>query len=197
MTAADAAHRLPDVPTLRARCCAVPAAEALINPSGEYAYHVYSPEWSPTEEVFSVDNGSGDDYAVVFGPAGVYLRFFSHESVMSPWGDDEERPWPGILDTLPAVFRPYVDEPAFTEDGVPRLTGCIWRESADTRWHTGDIDFPENPENTDESDDADGADRLLGLLLEGTAEAFRDWAEDYYERPVDLDAVRRVFKDAA
>ncbi|WP_338696026.1 hypothetical protein V2W30_12040 [Streptomyces sp. Q6] len=191
MTAADAARRLPDIPTLRARCRALAGAEALINPSGEYAYHGYTAAWSPTKEVFSVDNGSGDDCAVVFGPDGVYIRVFSHESVMSPYGDDDEQPWPGVLDSLPAVFRRYVDEPAFTDDGLPRVTGCIWRETGDTRWHTGDIDFPEDEE------DADGAEWLLELLLEGTPEAFRDWAEEYYERPVDLAAVRRVFEAAA
>ncbi|MEV5610391.1 hypothetical protein [Streptomyces sp. NPDC052225] len=191
MTAADAARRLPDIPTLRARCRAIAAAEALINPSGEYAYHSYSADWSPTEEVFSVDNGSGDDLSVVFGPAGAYIRVFSHESPMSPYGDEDHQPWPGVLDTVPAAFQRYVDEPAFVDEGgLPRVTGCLWRAADDTRWHTGDITFPEDEE------DADGAEWLLELLLEGTPEAFREWAEDYYEQPVDLDAVRRVFETA-
>ncbi|MFI7340315.1 hypothetical protein ACIBUY_20565 [Streptomyces sp. NPDC050085] len=137
-----------------------------------------------------MENGSGDDYAVVFGPAGVYIRVFSHESPMSPYGDDGEQPWPGVLDTVPTVFRPYVDEPAFTDDGMPRVTACLWRETGDTRWHTGDIAFPDGGE------DADGADWLLELLGEPTPEAFRAWAEDYYETPVDLDAVRRVYAEA-
>jgi hypothetical protein len=191
MTAPDVARRLPDIPTLRARCRALAAAEAMVNPSGEYANHVYAANWGESEEALFLDTGSGDDCTVVLAPAGVYIRAFSHESPMSPYGNDEMQAWPGVLDSVPEVFRAYVDDPAFTDDGLPRVTACIWRETGDTHWHTGDIAFPD-----DEEDDVDGADWLLDLLIEGTPEAFREWAEDYYERPVDLEAVRRVYAEA-
>ncbi|MFI7007174.1 hypothetical protein [Streptomyces sp. NPDC050145] len=188
MSAPDVACRLPDIPTLRARCRAVAAAEAMVNPSGRYTYYAYETGWGGAgEDVLLVVNGSGDDAAVVFSPAGVYIRVFDHESWMSPYTTDDEEPWPGVLDSVPDVFRRYVDEPAFNDEHIPLVTACIWRETGDSRWHTGDITFPEG------EPDGDGAAWLLRLLVDGTPEAFRDWAQEYYERPVDLAAVREVF----
>ncbi|CAL9276216.1 hypothetical protein SUDANB5_04730 [Streptomyces sp. SudanB5_2050] len=43
------------------------------------------------------------------------------------------------------------------------------------------------------TEDPDGAGYLFQLLVDRTPEAFHRWAEDYYEAPVDLKAVRHVF----
>ncbi|GGV05405.1 hypothetical protein GCM10010502_70370 [Kitasatospora aureofaciens] len=43
-------------------------------------------------------NGSGDEYSIVFAPAGVYLRGFDHESPMSPYAEDGV--WPGVVDSV-------------------------------------------------------------------------------------------------
>jgi hypothetical protein len=106
---------------------------------------------------------------------------------MSPYAADG--PWPGVLDEVPELFTPYVDEPAFTdEDGMPVVTACLWREADSERWTAGTIEFPEDP-----SDDPDGALSLFALLTDRSPEAFRRWAEDYYEIEVDPEAVRHVF----
>ncbi|MFF8401031.1 hypothetical protein ACF06P_05250 [Streptomyces sp. NPDC015684] len=53
--------------------------------------------------------------------------------------------------------------------------------------HTGSaIDFPAG------SDDPDGSGFLFHLLTDRSPEAVQAWFEDYYERPVPLDAVRHV-----
>jgi hypothetical protein len=184
MTVHDVAAALPDIARLRSVCRSVALAEAVLNPDDD-RYHTFDARWSPTAEVFSMRNGSGDEYDVVFSPAGAYVRGFDHESPMSPYADGTV--WPGVLDRVPPVFREFVEEPAFTDDGVPTLTFCLWRRTGDVRWHTGRIDFP------DGCPDPDGSGWMLGLLCDPTPEAFRSFAEDYYERPVDLDAVRHVF----
>ncbi|MEU9057374.1 hypothetical protein AB0D13_00395 [Streptomyces sp. NPDC048430] len=63
---------------------------------------------SATEEVASMRSGSGDEFDVIFSPAGAYIRGFDHESAMSPYVDDE--PWPGVVDSVPEVFRRYVED---------------------------------------------------------------------------------------
>lgn len=63
--------------------------------------------------------------------------------------------------------------------------GCRWRTYGNTAWRHGDIAFP--------GGDQDGADRLFALLTNGTPEAFQEWAQDYYEMPVDLGAVRHFY----
>ena len=131
-------------------------------------------------------NGSGDDYAIVFSPAGAWVRVFAHESPMSPWGLEPPRPWPGVLDTVPTTFRACVQEPAFTLDGVPMVSACLWRQTTDDRWQTGAIEFPAGRE------DPDGSEGPLELLVDDSPEAYRRFAEDYYEHRVDLAAVREV-----
>ena len=132
-------------------------------------------------------NGSGDEYAIVFSSAGAWIRVFDHESPMSPWGLEPARPWPGVLDTVPAAFQACVQEPAFTLDGVPMASACLWRQTTDDRWHTGTINFPAGEQ------DPDGSEWLLELLLDDSPEAYRRFAEDYYELRPNLAAVREVY----
>ncbi|MFI5680052.1 hypothetical protein [Streptomyces cellulosae] len=184
MTVHDVARSLPDIPVLRDLCRSLAMAEMLLNPDGE-RYYSFSATWSQTEEIASMRNGSGDEFDVVFSRAGAYGRGFDHESPMSPYANDG--PWPGVVDSVPRVFRKYVVEPAFTDEGIPSVTACLWREAGSDRWQAGEIDFP------DGYADPDGADWLFQLLTTPTPEAFKEFAEDYYETTVDLDAVRRVY----
>ncbi|MET9842352.1 hypothetical protein ABZZ01_31905 [Streptomyces virginiae] len=64
----------------------------------------------------------------------------------------------------------------------------FWREAADEAWRTGPVEIPEDPGGY-----GDGARDLFEVLATGTPEAYRDFAEDYHERSVDLDAIRHVF----
>lgn len=161
--------------------------EAVLSLEWERRRHSFADHWSETESMASMRSGSGDEYSIVFSAAGAYVRGFDHESPMSPYVEDG--PWPGVLDEVPEVFRPYVDEPAFSdEDAMPIVTACMWRETADDCWKAGTIDFPDAA-----SEDPDGAGYLFQLLVDRSPEAFQRWAEDYYEVPVDLEAVRHVF----
>ncbi|MEV6183599.1 hypothetical protein AB0M07_42420, partial [Streptomyces sp. NPDC052015] len=83
-----------------------------------YRYHSFDANWSETEEVFSTRNGSGDEFDIVFSPAGAYIRGFDHESPMSPYADDAV--WPGVLDSVPETFRAYVEDPRSS------TTACPW-----------------------------------------------------------------------
>jgi hypothetical protein len=92
-----------------------------------------------------------------------------------------------VAPLLPGAFRHCVAEPAFCDrDGMPVVTARLWREAGDDRWRVGEIDHP------DGEGDPDGAAYLFGMLTDPSPEAFRRFAEDYYEVPVDLGAVRHV-----
>jgi hypothetical protein len=186
VTVHDIARQLPEIAVLRDHCRALAMLEAILSPEWEDRYHSFASDWSETEEMASMSNGSGDEYAIVFSPAGAYVRGFAHESAMSPYVEDG--PWPGVLDQVPGVFRSCVVEPAFSdEDGMPVVTACLWRTPADDAWQAGTIEFPEVS-----SGDPDGAGYLFQLLADRSPEAFQRFAEDYYEVPVDLAAVRYV-----
>lgn len=186
MTAYDVARRLPGASRLRELCRALAVLDVVLDPDSEDRYHHYDPEWAPGEEVAIARDGSGNEYSIVFTSGGVYVRGFDHESQMSPYATDDGKPWPGVLDSVPDRFRAQADEPAFADEtGTPYVTVCLWREPGDDAWRHGDIDFPGGYE--------DGADWLFDLLTDGTPDVFRDWAQEYYEQPVDLDAVRHLY----
>ncbi|MFF1869963.1 hypothetical protein [Streptomyces sp. CB03911] len=189
MTAYDVARRLPSVPELRDHCRALATLDAVLSPDWESWYHSFDSTWGEGEEMASMRNGQGDEYSVVLTAGGAYIRGFAHESAMSPYRPGRDgAPWPGVLDEVPPVFRPQVEEPAFSdEDDVPVVTVCLWRENTDDHWRHGTIRFPAG------TSDPDGAEGLFELLVDRSPEAYRRWAEDYYEVPVDLAAVRHVY----
>ncbi|MFI5547787.1 hypothetical protein ACIA6E_28850 [Streptomyces sp. NPDC051815] len=187
MTVHDVARRLPSIADLRDLCRSLAMLDAILSPEWEDRYYSFDSGWADREEMASMRNGSGDEYSIVFSAAGAYIRGFDHEAPMSPYGNDGE-PWPGVIDEVPEVFRPYVEEPAFTdEDDVPVVTACLWREATDDRWRHGVIDFPAG------SPDPVGAAGLFALLIDRSPEAFQRFAEDYHEVPVALEAVRDVY----
>jgi hypothetical protein len=185
VTAYDVARRLPAIEELRASCRALAVLDLVLSPDSDDQHHRYDTSWAPDEELASMYDGSGNEYSVVFTAAGAYVRGFDHESPMSPYASDDDKPWPGVLDSVPDVFRQCVEEPAFCDEDTPRVTVCLWREHGDTAWRHGDVDFP--------GGDDDGADWMFALLTDRRPEAYQDWAQDYYEMPVDLDAVRHVY----
>ncbi|MCI3270322.1 hypothetical protein [Streptomyces cylindrosporus] len=189
MTAHEVARLLPSVSALRDRCRAMAVLEAILSPEWGDRYHSYDHRWAPGVELASMRDGSGDEYSVVFTPEGTYIRGFAHESPMSPYQADG--PWPGVVDTVPQPLRGWVTEPAFCDEhGMPVVTACLWREPADEVWRTGEVEYPDDP-------DPDGANDLFRLLVAPeplAAEAFREFAEDYYGEPLDPAALRHVYE---
>jgi hypothetical protein len=187
VTVHDVARVLPDIPTLRDRCRALAVLDAALSPEWAYRYYSFNSRWAPNEEMASMRNGSGDEYSIVFGPAGVFIRGFDHESPMSPYALDPPRPWPGVVDEVPDVFAHCVNEPAFSLDGVLGASVCVWRQSSDSRWQSGTISFPEG------SSDPDGSGWLFELLVDDSPTAYRRFAEEYYEVSVNQEAVRHCY----
>lgn len=185
MTVLDVARALPGIPALRERCRALAMLDAILSPEWESRYYSFDSHWAPDEQMASMRNGSGDEWSIVFSPAGAFIRGFDHESPMSPFVNHGEL-WPGLVDTVPPVFARHVGEPAFSYQGTLQATVCLWRRSDDDRWHTGDLEFPADEEQ-------DGADYLFDVLVEGTPAAYREFAEDYYELTVDHGAVEEIF----
>jgi len=187
VTVHNLAARLPDIPTVRRLSQSLAMLDAILCPQWEYRYYSYDAHWAPHEHLASMRDGSGDEYSIVFSPAGAFIRGFAHESPMTPYGEQPPRHWPGLVDDVPVAFHHCVDEPAFSHDGILAATVCLWRQIDDDRWHTGGVDAPAGRE------DPDGSGELFALLADGSAEAYAAYAKDYFEVPVELDAVRAIF----
>ncbi|UBU08822.1 hypothetical protein [Nonomuraea gerenzanensis] len=174
---------------VRDRSRAMAMLDAIMSPTWEYRYFSVDSRGAPTQELASMRDGSGNDYSIVFSPAGAYARGFDHESPTSPYRTDPPTPWPGLFDDVPEVFRAMVAEPAFSDEaGTPLATMCFWRETGDERWRTGTV--AGLPEGT--KDDG-SAEWLFGVLLDGRPEAYQAFAQEYYEVAVDPEAVRWVY----
>ncbi|WP_436777173.1 hypothetical protein [Yinghuangia sp. YIM S09857] len=185
MSVFEVIRQLPAIAVVRDRSRALAMLDAIMSPDWESRYYSFDSRWAPGEELASMRNGSGDDYSIVFSAAGAFARGYDHESPMSR----TSRPWRGLVDAVPEDLVTQVTEPAFCDaDGTLRATVCFWRESPDSAWHCGDVVPPAGA-----GPEADGAAWLFALLVDGRPEAYREFAEDYYETEIDLDAVRHVF----
>ncbi|MFJ3821501.1 hypothetical protein [Streptomyces nodosus] len=189
MSVDEVIRRLPGISIVRNRSRAMAMVDAIMSPDRESRFYSFDARWSPTEEMASMRDGCGNDYSIVFSPAGVYARGFDHESPMSPYRLVPPAPWPGLFDGIPEAFLPQVTDPAFCDiDGMPRATVCFWREEADAKWKCGAIDaLPEGAK------DDGSAEWLFDVLLGGRPEAYRQFAEEYYEVAVSLEAVRHIY----
>ncbi|MGW8889687.1 hypothetical protein [Streptomyces sp. NPDC055749] len=189
MTAHDVARALPGIENLRDHCRGLAMLDAVLSPEWDARFYSYNARWKEGAQLASMRDGMGSEYTIVFSAAGAYVQGFDHQSLMSPWARmDIPRVWPGVLDDVPDAFRPYITEPAFcSEVGVPTVTCCLWREAGGTAWRTGTITFPGEGDG-----DPDGANILFELLVERSPKAYAAWASEYYETPVDVDAVRAL-----
>ncbi|MEU3567821.1 hypothetical protein AB0E96_05200 [Kitasatospora sp. NPDC036755] len=190
MSVHDLIAVLPEPRELRARCRAV----ALLDTIASVPYDpslAFVSDWRPGVDLAGMDNGSGDQYHIVFDPAGVFLYGFDHESDATPWRENDRAHWPGLLDGLPAPLAHYAQAPEFQFDGFFDATVCAWYETGagGGGWQCGPVEFTDG--------DTDGADWMFDVLTGAdSTQAFLEYAEDYYERAFDREAVSAVLKGA-
>lgn len=187
MTAEELAARLPDLPTLRAWWQSLAALDAIMSPDWDYRYFSFNASWGEQEKMASMRNGSGDDCSVTFTPQGAYLRGFDHEPPLSPWTRTPPSPFPGLLESVPAVLQAAAHEVAWQIDGVTAVTVSLWRLADDDRWHAA---HAEGEASTLD----DGSDWLLEVV-DGNPDTYLAFAEEYYEpeQPLDPSVVEHVF----
>jgi hypothetical protein len=174
--------RLPDVARLQGVLQSMALLDAILSPNWQFRYYSFNARWSDGEQMGSMRDGCGDDFFALFNGAGCFLKGFAHEAPMSPSRVRPKRVWPGVLEAVPEEFAACLREPAFT---IEDTTFCVWRRHADDSWQRGAIQFAAGG-------DPDGSASLLSVL-DGRPESYKDWAEEYYERPVPLAAARRVY----
>jgi hypothetical protein len=175
--------KLPDITGLKKLTQSLAMLDAIIMREWDYRYYSFNSAWDTGEQMASMRDGSGDEWLCLFTSAGAALKGFDHESEMSPWGNDDHAVWKGVLDHVTPVFTRFLNEPAFS---MQDTTFCIWRSTQDSDWRVGKIEFP------DDTDDPDGSQGLLSIL-DGNPETYKEWAEEYYERPVSLSVVQRIY----
>ncbi|PDP89374.1 hypothetical protein CQJ94_01350 [Glycomyces fuscus] len=183
MNAPETARRLPDPATVRDLSRRTALLEFLVNPDGRYRRYDFVPGWRPGWDLATMSNGGGDEYAVALSDTAGLIRCFDHESEMSPYANDEE-PWPGTVDALPAEFAFLMADADFSGGDELSVSALLWCPPGEASWRTGVSGERE-----------DGSGWLLGgLCAADPARYHHEGFQDYYGRSLDLHAVRAVFE---
>ncbi len=173
---------LPEIAAMQSLTQTWAMLDAILCPEREDRYFTFDAHWGAGEMLAAMDNGSGDDWFLLFNAQGAILKGFSHEAAMTPYKRNPRTVWPGVLDAVPPAFADFLAEPAF---GIENTTFCIWRLKDDRQWQRGPIDYPEGR-------DPDGSEFLLDALPL-TPDKYHAWAADYYEREIDKASVEALF----
>ena len=173
---------MPDIEALRTHMQQLAAITAVFDVEYGEPQFAFDPRWGKHEQIATNKNGSGDELFIHFTQEGCFIKGFAHESEMTPYKRDDRSIWPGVLDNVPAEFKPSLTEPAFDPNST---TFAIWRTNSANEWSTGDITFP----------DGDYKDGSADLLEPITYSVFdlSDWLSENYETEVDSDIIQSVF----
>ncbi|OFA02011.1 hypothetical protein DUGA2_39370 [Duganella sp. HH101] len=169
--------QLPEIEALRRRCMALAMLDALMCPEWEYRYYSFNPQWSVTEEMASMRNGHGDDWFLLFDKVGAALKGFTRDSGIAKT-DYAQR----IQIEVPQSFTAFLFEPAFSMEFA---TFCYWRNASDSAWSK--VSAGIERANVD-----DGSQASLSLLI-GSASAYQEFANDYYEKNISVEVIQAVY----
>lgn len=159
---------------LRRRFKALALADAILSPDWQYRYFSYNSAWNVGEEMASMRDGEGSEYFFWFPQKGACFKIFAKESPLSV-AEREQLPAQAQA-TAPEQYAAFFAEPAFT---IHNSTALGWFDEVAQKWQGyGDLAT---------------ACALLQLVLDGTPQAYQAWAEEYYERPIDLLALQSIF----
>ncbi|WP_237525810.1 hypothetical protein [Streptomyces sp. SID4985] len=142
MNVHDLLPLLPDPAVLAARCRAFAVLDTVLDPTAPM--HMYQPNWREGVDLARMENGSGDQWGIVFDPAGVFLHGFDHECDATPWREDPRAHWPGLLDGLPASLAHCATTPELQFEGFLDATVCAWRETGAAAWRCGPVTFADD-----------------------------------------------------
>ena len=181
-TPQDIAARLPQPAELERLSIALAALDALLSPEYQYRLYDYCPGRSG-RRIASMEDGSGNDYSIVFSERGTVVRGFDHECSISPWSSPDGSLAPGLLDGFPAQLRPIIGERAFQrrKGRTVDLTFCAWQLAGADRWSVGSLDHE------------GGASYLFERVLDGTPAGYRGYATSYFGEDVGIEVIRAFF----
>lgn len=173
---------LPDVPTLFRICQSIAMLDAILCPEWQYRYYLFNSKWAEGQQMASMRDGCGDSYFVLFNQHGAMLKGYAHESAAARWVIEHNEALPGMFDRVPEEFSEFLSEPGFA---IHETTFCRWRRHGDQVWTKSEPSYPPAPDP--------GGETGLLAILEGDPERYQRWAMAYYEVPVNLAAVQRIY----
>lgn len=125
-----------------------------------------------------IDDYQGDRVYAVFSSVGALLEGSVHDC---PFAKKKVRA-NTLRNSVPDLLRRFVDD-ALIEGTSVTFNG--WRMLDDRKWSSG-CELPSC------GNDLDGADHILSIVEYGP-ESFQEWAEENYERDVDIEIIEHIY----
>lgn len=147
----------------------------------------YFPNYLEGVDMFHIDNGASDHLYILFSTTGIIIKGFDHESILSPYANEDEIITPGIYDTTPPELLALLDTHTEKDD----VTFCVWYDLNNSTWRKGIITVPEGYKDGD-----DGEGFLLGYIFT-TPDDWLDWAQHYYgdkNKDIDITVVKKYYR---
>jgi len=144
-------------------------AEAIIEPEWEYRYFSYDSNWSNEEEMASMRDGSGGHWFVLFQDNQIGYKCISpNDGLIENIQEVEGR--------IPDKYREFIEEPAFYRGEAT----AIWLLDGDDWIKYG----------------KESVKYIIDLeqVIEWTANDYKEWAEEYYEKDINIDALKSIFE---
>ncbi len=160
------ATQLPPPAVLERICKGIAALDAMLSEDWESRYYSFNAAWNPEgqERMASMRNGSGDDWFIVFGKAGAFVKSFWHEY--------KHEDVAAIYAGVPVALAPHVNEPSFLMEDVTFggfHDGTAWTLRGNAKPMVDDF-----------------------AILSGEPAAYRAYVADYFEAKVAVDAIAHV-----
>lgn len=179
---------LPNITTLKGILISQSALDIIMNKEEDSWLRVssYYKNYIDGVDFGKIYNGAGDHMNILFSRNGVIIKGFDHESILSPYCNEENEIAKGIYDNVPKELMKLLSDESLEVDDV---TFCLWREKADSTWKKGDVTTPEEYEEDD-----DGEGFLTGYIFED-AKSWVQWAQYYYNKEIPLEYVKVIYEN--
>lgn len=168
---------VPEVINKKTKALAV--LDAIFCQEWELRYFSHNSKWSDISEMGSMRDGEGDDYFILFINFGAAIKGSCRESYET--GTNRLANMDHKL--IPKIYVDFINEPAFS---IEEATFIIWFDVVDRKWKK--IGYSNNDDYL-----GGGADSLLRWIC-GGPEVYKNWAEKYFEKIINIELVRSVFE---
>lgn len=173
---------LPEIEVLRQRAQSLAMLDALLSPEWLDRIFSFDAAWGENEQMASMRNGEGDEWFILFDAHGAACKGYVHETKAA----QDRRFADEIQSRLPKQFSAFLHEAAFS---MQDASFCYWRSWNDSAWQR--LNHPD----LTMADLDDGSD-FLALLIE-PASAYQEFAQDYFEIAVPIEAIEQIFAHVA
>jgi hypothetical protein len=162
-------NALPSIPDVLRRAKGLALLDAIIMPDWNFRYFSFNGAWNlpENESMASMRDGSGSEYFILFSPEGAAGKVLDASLEQNVFD---------LLTEVPNTFNSFKVENAFNLEDA---TFYFWRAKDDVFWSSLPVDC-----------------KYYSYLefLAGEVEIYHNWAEVYYEKSIDFEALKEVFE---